>query len=447
MKRSTRRKILYGSIVFFLLACVGVLFYAQGYDFDPSNGHVSKTGGVSLVSNTSAEIYLDGKLAGNTSLLQHGFSQSRLLPGKHRIELRKTDYQTWSKEFVVSAGFVFDLGEAFLPRSQAVIQTLLPDIKPVSYSSNNNYLVGWVGDDLVFYDLNRQQISVTLAQKENIDSTKLNIIWATDNQTAVLYDSKLAWEVDLGGQTYQAVNLPRSFLRSDAQLLAGRVYALSTQKSTPKNLVYFDFNKTSSGTLANGVNSFLVNNGSVFFTSIASSTIWQIKPNQTNPVQLSETALPAKASLINIIITEEATVISTDVGLFTLNAEKKLLKISATVDNLVLSSDKSILAWSVDKELWMLLLKSNPLRSELVTGKPIFLLHKGERIDDLFWLNNQYLYLASVASLDLVEVVSQTQPVTYRLIDKNSEINSIVFPTNREKLIWLNEARLESAEF
>src|SRR3989344_3531499 len=162
MKRSTRRKILYGSIVFFLLACVGVLFYAQGYD----------------------------------------------------------------------------LGEAFLPRSQAVIQTLLPDIKPVSYSSNNNYLVGWVGDDLVFYDLNRQQISVTLAQKENIDSTKLNIIWATDNQTAVLYDSKLAWAVDLGGQTYQAVNLPRSFLHGDAQLLDGRVYALSTQKSTPKNLVY-----------------------------------------------------------------------------------------------------------------------------------------------------------------------------------------------------------------
>src|SRR3989344_7059580 len=408
MKRSTRRKILYGSIVFFLLACVGVLFYAQGYDFDPSNGHVSKTGGVSLVSNTSAEIYLDGKLTGNTSLLQHGFSQSRLLPGKHRIELRKTDYQTWSKEFMVSAGFVFDLGEAYLPRSQALIQTLLPDIKPVSYSSNNNYLVGWVGDDLVFYDLNRQQISVTLAQKENIDSTKLNIVWATDNQTAVLYDSKLAWAVDLGGQTYKVVNLPRTFLRSDTQLLAGRIYALGSQKNTPNNLAYFDFNKTSSGTLANGVSSFLVDSGSVFFTSIASSTIWQIKPNQINPVQLSETALPAKAKLIKIINTEEATIISADVGLFTLNVEKKLIKIADAVDNLTLSPDQAILVWSVDKELWMLLLKSNPLRAELITGKPIFLLHKGETISNLFWLDDQYLYLTSPGGLDLVEIVSQT---------------------------------------
>ena len=448
MKRSTRRKIFYGSIVFFLLACVGVLFYAQGYDFDPSSGHVSKTGGVSLASNVSAEVYLDDKLVGSTSLLQHSFSQSRLLPGKHRVELRKTDYQTWSKEFVVSAGFVFDLGEAFLPRSQAVSEVLLPNIKLVSYSSTDDYLAGWVGSDLTFYDLNKRQVVLAITEQEAINPAKLSIIWSGDNQNALVYDNKLSWLVDLGAQTYRAITVPRTLLSSGTKLLGNRLYGLGNEKNTVNNLVYYDFSKASVGTISTGVNSFLVDGDSLFFTDIASSTLWQVRPNnQDSLTLLSPNRLPAGAKLRKLVSTNVTTMVLTDAGLFQIDSDGKIKRLTEAADDFALSPDQSALVWSSNEELWMMVLKDNSLRSELITGKPVFLFHKGERIDDLFWLNNQYLYLVSATGLDLVEAVSQTQPVVDQLVGKNSEINSIVFPTNREKLIWFNGARLESAEF
>lgn len=108
------RRILYTSATaLFVAIAPAVIFYAQGYRFDPRSVRVLKTGAIRLqTSPRTLQVSIDGKAfkRASPSLLRN------LLPGNYTVTLQSVGYQPWSGNVKISANSVSAL-DADLIRS------------------------------------------------------------------------------------------------------------------------------------------------------------------------------------------------------------------------------------------------------------------------------------------------------------------------------------------
>jgi hypothetical protein len=92
MTRAQRRVLFWFFItLFFVLAPLAVL-YTAGFRYNPTNGGLEKTGGISIVTSPrGADITLDGDRVGKSS--PHVLK--RLLAGNYTVHLEKRDFHPW----------------------------------------------------------------------------------------------------------------------------------------------------------------------------------------------------------------------------------------------------------------------------------------------------------------------------------------------------------------
>ncbi len=108
MTKRAKRILFYSAIAIFLALSYIAILYAQGYKYNFSKGTFQRTGAVSLKVNTGARIFLNDRLAGETSFLNHAFSIDRLLPGRYKIAVQRDDYSAWHKNITIEKGVLID---------------------------------------------------------------------------------------------------------------------------------------------------------------------------------------------------------------------------------------------------------------------------------------------------------------------------------------------------
>ena len=104
----------YSAVAVFLISSYVIILYAQGYKYSFSENRFFRTGAIYLKTNTSADVYLDDKLLGNTSFFNNSYRLEGLLPGRHAIRVQKADYSTWQKSITVDEGFVSEFSKILL---------------------------------------------------------------------------------------------------------------------------------------------------------------------------------------------------------------------------------------------------------------------------------------------------------------------------------------------
>lgn len=114
MTRTTRRILFYIAIAIFLGAAYIIILYAQGYQYNFSTGQFVRSGAIYLKVNTGANVLIDGKEAGNTSLLSNSASIGSLLPADHIVSVQKQGWSVWQKKVTITAGFVEDYTHVML---------------------------------------------------------------------------------------------------------------------------------------------------------------------------------------------------------------------------------------------------------------------------------------------------------------------------------------------
>lgn len=114
MTRTTRRILFYIALAIFIGASYIVILYAQGYQYDFSKGIFIHSGALYLKTNTGASVLVDGKQAGNTSLLGNSASVGGLLPATHIVSVQKQGWSVWQKKVTITAGFVEDYTHVML---------------------------------------------------------------------------------------------------------------------------------------------------------------------------------------------------------------------------------------------------------------------------------------------------------------------------------------------
>ena len=106
-----------------------IILYAQGYKYSFSENRFFRTGAIYLKTNTSADVYLDDKLLGNTSFFNNSYRLEGLLPGRYVIRAQNNGYSTWQKSVTVDEGFVSEFSKILLlPQSGEGLEELDKEI-------------------------------------------------------------------------------------------------------------------------------------------------------------------------------------------------------------------------------------------------------------------------------------------------------------------------------
>lgn len=108
MTLKTRRLLFYLSVFFFVIAATAVIFYSIGFRIDFKNKIITETGGIYVKSKPpNAEITLDEESVKNQSgILSAGTFIDNLVPGMHHLVLNLDGYSGWQKDTPVLAGSV-----------------------------------------------------------------------------------------------------------------------------------------------------------------------------------------------------------------------------------------------------------------------------------------------------------------------------------------------------
>ena len=114
MTKMTKRALFYSAAAVFLISSYVIILYAQGYKYSFSENRFFRTGAVYLKINTSADVYVDDKLLGNTSFFNNSYRIEGLLPGRYVLRIQQNDYSIWEKSVTVDEGFVSEFSKIIL---------------------------------------------------------------------------------------------------------------------------------------------------------------------------------------------------------------------------------------------------------------------------------------------------------------------------------------------
>ena len=114
MTKRIKQVLFYSATAVFLILSYVIILYAQGYKYSFSDNRFYRTGAIYLKTNTSADVYLDDKLLGNTSFFNNSYRLEGLLPDRYAVRVQKDGHSTWQKSVVVDEGFVSEFSKIVL---------------------------------------------------------------------------------------------------------------------------------------------------------------------------------------------------------------------------------------------------------------------------------------------------------------------------------------------
>lgn len=101
MKRPIRQLIFATFIALFVVGAPVVVLYTAGYRYNPRNGHIVRTGVLSVSSTPrGATILLDGATTGRTT----PYVFTRMTPGTYSVTLTRDGYHTYEDDITVESG-------------------------------------------------------------------------------------------------------------------------------------------------------------------------------------------------------------------------------------------------------------------------------------------------------------------------------------------------------
>ncbi|OGZ18801.1 MAG: hypothetical protein A2175_00780 [Candidatus Nealsonbacteria bacterium RBG_13_42_11] len=378
MTKRTRTILFLTFTVIFILVAPVVGLYSQGYRIDlnpPSGGKVlTQTGGIYLkVLPKQVEVYLDGELKQKTDFIFGSLLIEDLLPKKYKIEVKKAGFYSWEKTLEVKEKEVVEA-------KNIVLFTANPDFTVLSKNVANF----WFSPD---------QRKIVLKEKEkNGWSLKL---YETDKNVK----SHLMYSTDISKIGADLMNLEFSEDSKNISLEIGmaeelKYFTISLDK-TPATLQKSSKPQPLS---ENTVASRKINNDSYSLDN--SGNLYK------NEEKLTEKSFPVKKEteyslevFSNFIFLKEGQT------LYRFNSDSRSFeKFFDGIKDLKVSPDSRKLAYFSDNEIWVLFLEDIMSQPQKKAGDKLFLVRLSEKIDDIFWLNSDYLTFNSGDKVKIGEI-------------------------------------------
>lgn len=411
MSKKTRTILFLICLFLFFSSAPLVILYSQGYRFDlnpPAGGiKFTQTGGLFIKTEPKqVEIYVNNELTKKTDFFFGSALIENLLPKRYKIEVKKEKYLTWEKNLEIREKEVTEAKNIILfpkninftilteraekfwfsPDEKKII--LLEEDKSSSHPSlpkENSELGenedGWT---LKLYDLERNIKSHLISEIEFFQkgADLLNLEFSEDSK-----------EIYLDIEVAEASPLlpPRSTSPRSAIEEQEKTFILKLDKLPPQLV-----EKKIAPSPENIITSKKYNQDIYYLDSSG----YFLK----NELTINEIPFPIKTETEYAIeiFSDFIFLIAENQTLYLFSPESKSFEIFFDkMSGLKISPDKRKLSFFSNSEIWILFLKDGGTKK---AGEKLFLVRLSEKINNVFWLNSDYLIFNSGNNLKITEI-------------------------------------------
>ena len=413
MNKRIKRFLILAFAALFFLAVPATILYCQGYRFDFGNKKMVKTGAFFFQAGPkSCEVYLDGKLIKKTDFLSGSVFIKNLLPKEYVIKIGKEGYSSWEKKLETEEELVTEAKNIILFPKNPGFSVFLSDVDDYFFSPDQKKVIlkktegtDW---ELDIFDLKKNSRETFLEEKylSKKEVVLLDLNWDSYSEKLLLktkVEEKIKYFiVDFFGEKKQTFPLENnditeiSFNPENSQ----EIFFI-------KNASFYKFNfvenKIPEETLKNLL-TYRISNGNIFWLSqdgYLNRSDFSGKKLET----LNATPFPVKENLeYGIEIFPPVIFLKENGDLYQFNSSlKNFEKFCESVKSLKLSPDSKKLVIANNYEIWIIFLADIPEQPQRKTGQKIFLTRFSQKIDEVFWLNPNYLIFNTGEKIKIAE--------------------------------------------
>lgn len=409
--KSRKLLFLFCFFLFVIIAPFSIL-YSQGYRIDlESNGiKITQTGGLFLrIQPKEAEIYLNSKLRKKTDFLFASALIENLIPKKYDVLVKKQGYHSWYKQLEIEEKKVTAIENILLipenPEFEIVATNVndfyaIPNSKKLIVKEINDY--GWA---LKLYDIDKKIKSHLIEEKE-IYSKGANLL----NLKISLNSKNILLEI---GMKEQIKNFVIKIDEGASSLTEDK-----TLKDLPENIATCEFLEEK--------NYCLDNNGNLF----------ESNKNFEEEAKLSENPFPVQLEREYILETQGNLIfLKSDEKLYLFNYELKTFELFIEhYKGIKLSPNSERLVYFSEHEVWIMFLTDQKSQPYKKAGDKIFLMRLSDKINDINWLNSDYIILSNDNKILVSEIDERNNVNIVDLADFN---NHKAFFNQSDKKLYL----------
>jgi len=195
MTKMTKRALFYSAAAVFLISSYVIILYAQGYKYSFSENRFFRTGAVYLKINTSADVYVDDKLLGNTSFFNNSYRIEGLLPGRYVLRIQQNDYSIWEKSVTVDEGFVSEFSKIILlSKNEGGLEQLDKEIA---------FIFSSIASASQLFVLKKGILLTSAEEPEKIAENVKGFALSKDNNKLAWWTANEIWVMWLNDASYQ----------------------------------------------------------------------------------------------------------------------------------------------------------------------------------------------------------------------------------------------------
>jgi hypothetical protein len=425
MTKKSRTILFFICLFLFLTVSPLAILYSQGYRFDfspESDGRIiTKTGGFFVkVQPRQAEIYINDQLKEKTDFLFGSAFIKNLLPKKYKFTIKKEGFLSWEKTLEVREKSV----------TEAKSITLFSDNIPFTF------LYEGVKKFWLFSD-GKKIIT------EEKDSAK------PENWALKIYDleknvkSQLITEGSIYSKGAELINLEFSKNQLEVYLTVGlkeqlKSFSLDLSKATPV------LKEKATTTAPNNVIAYQKNDNEIFYLDDM-GFVFSGDANFLAKEKLNSQAFPIKQETeYKIEVFSDYVFLWEGKTIYLLNAQTESFeKLIEQAEGLKISPDGQKIAYFSDSEIWILFLREILEQPPKKAGEKTFLARFSEKINDLVWLNPDYLAFSAGNKIKISEIDNRDKLNIYDIGEFANP--NIIFSSTDNKLYLLSEEKLYSS--
>lgn len=396
MTKKSRTILFIICVLLFLLIFPLTVLYSQGYrvSFSPSEGgiKISKTGGI-FIKTYPKQVDVQIEEVGSskktikekTDFFFGSLLVENLFPKKYKIEIKKDGYLPWQKTLDVREKEVTEIKNVVLFPENKELSVFTKDLKNFWFFPDQKKIIfqeeGENSWSLKSYDLNNN------VKSHLIDDSDISLKNPELLSLEISPDSK---EIDLEVAISGTVKYFQINLEKDPPVLT-KVNSPATATGTA--LVSEKFNNDTYS---------LDKQGNLFKNKD------KLNDNQF-PIK-QEANYSLKISSDFIFLQEDKTIYKFNPGL------KSFEKFAENINGLKLSPSSKTLAYFSDYEVWLFFLKDRDSEPKQKAGEKVLLLRLSEKINDFYWLNEEYLVLNIGDAIKIIEADNRDKVQTWDLV-------------------------------
>ena len=383
-----QRKFLF-SFFFFLFLIFGptLILYSLGYRFDFEKKRLTKTGGIFVKAiPKEVEVLINGKIKKKTDPFFGSLLIENLLPKKHKIKVEKEGYFPWEKELEVKEGMVTEVKNLILFPKNLNFSQILAGVDQFWILPNQRELILREGEEgkwaLKTYSLEKK-LKAHLVSQEDFpgEAEFLELNFGEDpNQIEIKVKVKEKIRIFV-----------LDFRKSPPQLKE------KEEEKIPENAICFK---------KRGRNLYFLDKSGYIFEG---------------EERLNEEPFPSVKDC-KLEIFDGLVFLESQGDLYFLK-EGRFEKIFENLKGIEISPDLKKIAIFSDYEIWI-----------FESGKIEFLNRFSEKIEKLYWFNENYLIFISQAKIKISEIDKRDKVNIYELAEFSGE--NFFFNSSNKKIYF-----------